>query len=714
MSSLSYSIEGFLELSENEFIGQISQHHALQHNEQAANQTVAWKKEFEDLKRILPGKNGQIIFEYSIPSLPKAIDVVLLIEGKIFVLEYKVNATSFNSEDIHQTNGYALRLKFFHSRSNDNWIIPILIATNAHNTNLEYNVSEDDSVFKTILCNSETLSRALEYILATNPYNGTNDWEREWEHGIFKASPTIINAARNVWRQNNVRGFTIGEAPETTRLAAENYIVNNVVPETRCRPDGQRKSICFVTGVPGAGKTLVGLNISVKLQDVGASMLSGNGPLVEVLTTALKKDMKKNRNNLVRPRDEISVETIIRGAYGYKKEIFAERLDYTPGTGTVHLRANADLGSQHVIIFDEAQRAWNKEKMIKPGQNGRKFWQEEAFPFSEPGLLLWDMNQRDWGVFVCLVGGGQEINTGEAGICEWLRAIKETPELQGWHIYMSNELLGDEYNSRTNEGMTLNDYKNYFDRQSRLTVNGSLHLTACQRTNRSEDVSMFVQELLSCHTQNATNLYESFKNRYKIYLTRNVDKAKDKLRERKQQLLDREFVDGANDGDLRIGMLMSSKAERLRPLGFEVKKVSEYLSKVPNWFLDPSDNVESSDFLEVALNEFFVQGLELDLTAVMWDADFRYNARTNNWDYYDFNGRYWSPVNKDEQEIKRFYMKNAYRVLLTRARAGMIIVVPKGSPIQADGTPVDPTRNDEFYDSTYNYLKSLGLSDLDE
>ena len=712
----SYTIEQFCSLNKSDVINELVSIHALNHTSLASNQEIVWEKEYNDLYSILKGKKGKIIFEYSIPGLPKVIDVVLLMEGKIFVIEYKNNETIYNSQDICQVNGYALRLKYFHSKSNDNWIIPILVSTNAPSKDLKYELSEDDMVLKPILCNSENLCAAINHLLQTMKYDGDDTWENEWENGIFKASPTIIDAARNVWKQNNVRGFTIGEADERTRLKAEDYIINTVVNETTNRPKGQNKSICFVTGVPGAGKTLVGLNLSVRLQDKGASMLSGNGPLVEVLTCALKQDLKRNRNNLVKDRDEISVETVIRDAYGYKKEIFQKRLDYTVGEGTVKLKQDAEISSQHIIIFDEAQRAWNKEKMIRPGQNGRKYWQEEAFPFSEPGLLLWDMNQSDWGVFVCLVGGGQEINTGEAGICEWLRTIKNDESLSGWHIYMSDELSGDVYNSKMDDGVTIEDYMHYFQSQNRLTINNKLHLTACQRTNRSDKVAAFVENLLDCNLDESKRLFAEINNhnKFKIYLTRDIETAKQKIRKRKEEILDRGFVDGINDEEIRIGMLMSSKAARLRPLGFEIKKVREFLDKVPNWFLDPSDYISSSNYLEIALNEFFVQGLELDVTAVIWDADFRYNKEKNNWDYYDFNGNKWSAVDQDTQaqDIKRFYMKNAYRVLLTRARAGMVIVVPRGSILNDDGNPIDPTRDSQFYDCTYNYLKFVGLEEL--
>lgn len=709
---VSFTIDEFYKLNKSDVIDKLIYSHSRNHTSLASNQDIVWDKEYDDLFQILKGKTGRLIFEYSIPSLPKVIDVVILMEGKIFVIEYKNNAPNHNPQDIQQVNGYALRLKYFHSKSNENWIIPILVATEAPSKELYYDVSEDDMVYKPILCNSDNLGNAIDNILERVHYTGDNTWEEDWEKGIFKASPTIIDAARNVWRQNNVRGFSLGESDKETRLKAEDYIINYVVEETRKRHEGHRKSICFVTGVPGAGKTLVGLNLSVRLQDLGASMLSGNGPLVEVLTTALKRDLKKNRNNLVKDRDEISVETVIRDAYGYKKEIFRNRLNYHDGIAEP--RENAEKNSQHIIIFDEAQRAWNKEKMIRPGQTGRQFWQENAFPFSEPGLLLWDMNLSDWGVFVCLVGGGQEINTGEAGICEWLHAIKSDENLSSWHIYMSDELIGDEYNSKTGDGMTLKEYREYFNQQGRLTINSDLHLTACQRTNRSDKVANFIQNLLDCNFDESKRLYADFHNKYKIYLTRNIENAKEKLRRRKEELCARGFVDGVDDEEIRIGMLMSSKAARLRPLGFEIKKVAEFLNKVPNWFLDPSDYVNSSNFLEIALNEFFVQGLELDVTALIWDADFRYNKEKNDWDYYDFNGNKWSAVdqNTQVQEIKRFYMKNAYRVLLTRARAGMVIVIPEGSSLNEDGTPIDSTRDPKYYDCTYNYLKSIGLEEL--
>lgn len=695
----SYSIEEFLKIDKDQFIGNLTAKFLdNDHSELAGTQKNAWEQEYDDLVVSLKGKKGRVIFEYNISSLSKIIDVVVLLEGKIFVLEYKTGESQETKSAIQQVEQYALLLKYCHSTSNDNWIIPILIATGEGVQENAYSEVEEDMVYKTLVANSSDI---INDVCRDLPYDGTDDWEDTWENGIYKASPTIIEAAKNVWRENNVEGFKKGESDESTRLSAEDFI-KRVIEETKSRPEGQRHSICFVTGVPGAGKTLVGLNLSVALQEHGASMLSGNGPLVAVMSTALKRDYQKYKREKATLKDVVSVDAIIRDAYGYKKEIFEKRLDYK-GNGVVELKEYADKGSQHVIIFDEAQRAWTQRKMIKPGQAGKKYWQEEQFPFSEPGLLLWDMNLRDWGVFVCLVGGGQEIHDGEAGICEWLRALKNTEELNGWHIYLADELKGAEYNREDEENLTIEDYRKVFSELGRLTVDKSLHLTACQRTPRSEKVSEFIQELLECNKERATALYSELKKKYRIYLTRDIEAAKEKLRRRHEQLTPM----NGDKNETRMGMLMSSNAERLRPYGYASSGASKSYSKVASWFLDTDEYVYSSNFLEIALDEFCVQGLELDLDVLMWDGDFRYNPKTNNWDYFKFNGRVWSQVDKTKSnyELQQFYMKNAYRVLLTRARKGMIIFVPEGDS-------KDESRKKEVYDSTYEYLKSLGLTKL--
>lgn len=641
--------------------------------------------------------------------------MVLLTKGKIFVIEYKDGDSSdgYAFIDLKQCRNYALRLKYFHSTSNERWVIPILVEMNAPSARFDTDKNEEILVWSTIKCNRENLANAIKHVNDILPYSRDNSWEDSWEEGIYKATPTIINAACEMWERNNVRGLDSGESDADTRLAAEDYVLEIV----RQAKDKKSKSIVFVTGVPGAGKTLVGLGLSVRCQNDGASMLSGNDPLVRVLSTALRKDLDEQYKNgnlkeetaqkyehakglSQKERDKekasISVDAVIRTAYAYKQEIIKNRLNWEDKSYA--LRKGADKGSQHVIIFDEAQRAWTREKMLSPGQSGKKDWQDkETWPFSEPGLLLWDMNQRDWGVFVCLVGGGQEINTGEAGIGEWMKVLATEP-YKDWQIYVSDNLFDEEYQRRDSEGKSLQDYCDELMSQGRICTDEErkkLHLTEGQRSIRNKNVSDFINKLLSCETEEATELYGKIFPTFKIYLTRDVQTAKNKLKEMKTK--------GEYPEVSRMGMLMSSEAARMRPLGYEIKKVRQYLDKTPNWFLDTPEFVSSSDYLEVALNEFFVQGLEVDYAVVMWDADFRYNPNINDWEYYCFDGKQkWSKKADPKQEIKRFYMKNAYRVLLTRARLGMVIVVPEGSN-------EDKTRSPEFYDGTYNYLRSLGL-----
>lgn len=697
---------------------------------ETSQQTRAWENEFFHLKEVLHNKSGRIIFEYGISALSKVIDVVLLMRNVIFILEYKNWSTSYEQSDIDQTNGYALRLKYFHSTSNDKVIIPILVATDADN--IQYADHQIDNVFDTSCCNAGFLRDMLDKFLCMYGENVDASWEDEWEKGIYKASPTIIKAAENVWNQQNVTGLQQGSGISSyeTRLDAEDFIVDLI----EYNKNENRKSIVFVTGVPGAGKTLVGLNVSIRAQKYGASMLSGNAPLVKVLTEALRRNLdKRYKEKSLKPevlaeyetiknlkkqkekdnfKDKLSVEAILRGVYGYKEEIINNRLNWRDKSYSFNVEA--EKSSQHVVIYDESQRAWTKEKMLVPGQRGKLDWQDkESWPFSEPGILLWDMNQQNWGVFICLVGGGQEIHEGEAGICEWLHTISDSEEFKEWDIYMAKELTEPQYNQKDSYGKSMSDYCDSL--KGRIIHSEKLHLTEGQRTTRTGGIAPFIDKLVEGTAKKSD--YDKIKDKYHIYITRDVDVAKEKTRSLQHDL--------RNKGEIRTGMLMSSNGKRLRPLGFVDNKETEFLNKTPGWFLDSKEeNINSSDFLEVALSEFFVQGLELDVACVLWDADFRYSQEDKKWKFFKFGKRQWGEILDEsiagcrsektiaerieknrKKELTRFYMRNAYRVLLTRARDGLVICVPTGSV-------KDDTRLPEFYDGTYNYLIDIGIKEI--
>ncbi len=371
--------------------------------------------------------------------------------------------------------------------------------------------------------------------------------------------------------------------------------------------------------------------------------------------------------------------------------------------------------------------------MRTPGRV-KKEWQTSDWTFSEPSLLLWDLDQLNWGVCICLVGGGQEINEGESGINEWLRTIVEDTDkvnLHNWDIYMADNLNSNEYQLLDSHNHTIADYIAKIESYNPdfINYNSTLHLTVCQRSPLSAGLSKFINRLVDGIANKED--YDAIKDGYPINITRDVDTARKYLRKRQRELMPLVINEDKNtataeDKFIRTGILMSSNGARLRPLGFEIKKVQEYNHKTPGWFLDfKEENIDSSDFLEVALSEFFVQGLEIDLACVLWDADFRFDLTNNAWRFYKFNKKAWSEkvkkpetgrtlesIQKKKKDninivINQAYMRNAYRVLLTRARLGLVICVPTG-------TREDSTRLPEYYDDTYKYLISLGFNDLDK
>jgi hypothetical protein len=294
---------------------------------------------------------------------------------------------------------------------------------------------------------------------------------------------------------------------------------------------------------------------------------------------------------------------------------------------------------------------------------------------SEGEFLIWSLDQRpDWAVIVCLVGGGQEINTGEAGIGEWIRALNET--FPNWKVYISSQLTAKEYaEGKVSELLENNPNK---------TFSNDLHLAVSMRSFRAESLSNMVHYLLDGDAENVRKIYTDIADRYPIALTRDLNKAKEWLRTHAR-------------GNERYGLLVSSKAYRLKPLAIDVRCKPDTV----HWFLDDINDVRSSLFLEDAASEFDVQGLELDWTCVVWDGDLRYTP--NVWNFFEFNGgNKWNNIKKSDRQA---YLINAYRVLLTRARQGMIICVPEGSTD-------DHTRLPEYYNATYNYLKSLGLEEI--
>ena len=675
------SISDFISSSTDFIFGQISRADEM---DTMSTQKFAWIEEIEIMQRVLKPwqfEKAEIIFEYSIPRLGKRIDVVVLLQERVFVIEFKAGETEFLHQDVDQVMDYALDLKNFHQGSIDRLIVPILVATESRQHSTVCQLSHyDDGVCEPLLTDTAHLGNVLSLVLSVSIQPKTYAVAIEdWARSRYSPTPTIIEAARSLYLNHSVEDITRHEA-EGEQLERTTCYVQQVIRETKARGG---KSICFVTGVPGAGKTLVGLNVAVQQESKEdlAVYLSGNGPLVAVLTEVLARDKqaqeKARGNKLLKKDAEREVKRFIQIIHRYrdnmlgKVEIVNGHLEIDP---TKELKDHiAGYGEvENIAIFDEAQRSWDKEHIAAWLNRKKNF---AGFPMSEGEFLIWSLDQRkDWAVIVCLVGGGQEINTGEAGIGEWIRALNET--FPDWQVYISNQLTAKEYaEGRVTELLKENP---------RVTYSEDLHLAVSMRSFRAESLSNMVHYLLDGESEKAKEIYESIVDRYPIVLTRDLEKAKKWLRNKAR-------------GNERYGLVVSSKAYRLKPLAIDVRCKPDTV----HWFLDDINDVRSSLFLEDAASEFDIQGLELDWTCLVWDGDLRYNGTT--WDYFEFNGgSKWNRINKEERKA---YQLNAYRVLLTRARQGMVICVPEGNP-------KDHTRLPEFYDDTYLYLKSLGFQEI--
>ncbi len=650
------SIKGFLGSSVDEIIGKLTRESDFSVD---PSQKGAWIEEIEILQKVLPPYAGGIHFEYSIPRMGERIDVLLVIGAVIFVLEFKTGAKEFTRYAIDQVTDYALDLKNFHETSHDRVVAPVLIATDAPGVMpLVAMTPQNDKTMVPIMGNAETLADVIKVVLDF-ARDEKIDWD-EWRTGRYSPTPTIMEAALALYRRHSVAEISRSDAG-AINLSQTSDAISEIVRDAK---DLGRKSICFVTGVPGAGKTLVGLNIATKYIDKADAhhsvFLSGNGPLVKILQEALARDMVA--------RTKARGEKIKKGEAKSRVKAFIQNVHHFRDEG---LRDLNRPPIDHVALFDEAQRAWNLEMTADFMKRKKK---QPGFHYSEPEFLISCLDRHtDWAVIICLVGGGQEINRGEAGIGEWVDSLMRS--YPDWHVFISSQLMDSEYGA----GKVLKQLESHRN----VGHLPSLHLSVSMRSFRAENVSLLVKQILDLEAENARQTLTQLRDRYPIVITRDLAKAKGWLKSKAR-------------GTERYGIMVSSQAERLKPQAIFVRAPIDPI----HWFLDGKDDVRSSYYLEDVATEFHVQGLELDWGCVTWDADFRY-ARAG-WTHKSFLGKKWKNI-KDLERQK--YQKNAYRVLLTRARQGMAIVVPAGDR-------EDPTRDPIFYDPTYEYLRGIGFNEI--
>lgn len=641
------SVATFLETPRDQILGELSRGHQF---DLEGNQRDAWLVQIDLLQRELTNlKTGTIFFEFSIPRMGKRSDVILLLDGVVFVIEFKVGALNFDRAAIDQVHDYALDLKNFHRGSHHAPIVPVLISTRAADQpacDIEWAA---DRVAAPIRHSGNRLLHLIEQVLRT--VTPERLAEGDWANSGYLPTPTIIEAAQALYQNHAVDEIVRSDAG-AQNLYATSQCIEHIVHQARLQ---RTKAICFVTGVPGSGKTLAGLNIatqSAQRDDTEkAVFLSGNGPLVTVLREALARD-QKNRTECKKQDAAREVASFIQNIHHFRDDALRDQ----------------NAPPERIVIFDEAQRAWNRDQTSKFMQSKRG---QSGFDQSEPEFLIGVMDRHeDWCVIICLVGGGQEINTGEAGLSEWLNAL--SIRYQDWQIHLSDRLTDSHYG--------LEDMAAGLEDSAKITWEHDLHLSVSMRSFRAEALSDFIGHILDNRPDLAADTYRDIQDRYPIVLTRNIDTARTWLREHSR-------------GSERHGLIASSGAKRLRPEGINVRAKID----PAHWFLNGPGDVRSAFYLEDVATEFDIQGLEIDWAGICWDADLRHTGP--QWSSHAFKGTMWQNVNAYERQL---YLKNAYRVILTRARQGMVLFIPEGDPD-------DPTRPPGFYDETANYLMSCGI-----
>lgn len=648
----SASVDKFKNDRDDLILGELTRNHQFALEDLQRN---AWIAQITILKNSLSLlQDSHIAFEYAIPRMGKRVDVIILYQGVVFVLEFKVGEETYPNAAIEQALDYAVDLKNFHEQSHQRTIVPIIISTEAPDYTLVIE-KYPDRVYHPIRSNKENFASHIKQI--SDVVNENNPIiPAEWLNSIYKPTPTIIEAAQALYKGHSVEEISRSDSG-ATNLGTTSDTISEIINLSKIN---NRKSICFITGVPGAGKTLAGLNIANERHNVDegehAVFLSGNGPLVEVLQEALARnevlEKKGTERRVTKAQALTKTKAFIQNIHHFRDDALQ----------------NNNPPIERVAVFDEAQRAWtlDQTKSFMARKKGI-----QGFNMSEPEFLISVLDRHeDWAIIICLIGGGQEINTGEAGLPEWFSAIQK--DYPHWDVYVSNKLTDQEYTNGENIYSSLTD--------KQLTVKNELHLAVSVRSYRSEKLASFVKALLDSKADEASLIFDQLRDDYAIVVTRSIETA-------------RQWLKSKARGGEGLGLTASSGAYRLKPYGIHVKSAIE----PKTWFLNSKNDVRSAGFLEDVATEFDIQGLELDWTCIAWDANLR--KVDNGWEFKNFRGTEWQNINDD---IRRRYLLNTYRVLLTRARQGMIIFIPEGDES-------DRTRKPEFYDPVYEYFKECGV-----
>ncbi len=607
-------------------------------------QLHAWRQQIIILRAALQDcpSAWRILFEYPMLRLGRRIDVVLLTGQAILVLEFKVGATSITTPDRQQTEDYALDLFDFHADSRAHPVVPILVATEAKPTLPEWPLIWF-AVSGVFVASAASLGTLLRDITTRIPMAARALDVRAWEAAPYRPVPTIVEAATMLYNRHGVADIAEARA-DVGNLTRTTDAIRRAIDTAR---GDLRHQILFVTGIPGAGKTLCGLNAVFGASN-GAAFLTGNLPLVHVMREALARDAHVQGGSLRMARQK--TESAIQPLMGF-------------------LRDNMDRAEpphEHVVVFDEAQRAWDADF-------GRRKFGRTA---SEAALFLDIMHRhRDWAAIVALVGSGQEINTGEAGLAAWGEALAERP---AWHVRAAPGVLsGNDPRQRL-----------FATRPATMQVDLALQLDVAVRSIRSAAAAPWVDAVLTGDARRASAVADAGGG-VPFLLTRSLPAMRAALRRLAR-------------GTRRAGLVCSAGARRLVADGLSPNFPHLDADAVANWFLRRWPDVRASNALEVPATQFACQGLELDQVGLCWGNDLMRRDGRSEWVARSFAGTRWQ---EPRGEAAIAYQINTYRVLLTRARYETVIWVPEGDTDDATRTPAE-------FDAIARFLMECGVQAL--
>lgn len=659
-ASLRISLAEFLDFPEDAALGRLNR--ATLADAHATNFTAqqgAWLVQLRLLREVAaavmsrrPEAGGwYLLLEYRIPRRSKRIDCVVLTGSAVLVIEFKVGAQHADRAARWQAEDYMLDLRDFHAGSRDITLRAAVVPTAM--TDQPTDFAEAVAVLRPM-----DLAAWLE---AHAGQPKTANQVEKWDVAGYSPSPTIIDATRRLFAGHSVAALSHHYADN---LHGTVDAIARGVADARAR---RERLVCFVTGVPGAGKTLAGLEAVQRIEaesagEEGASFLSGNGPLVKVLQEAIARDA-------ARRSDPRGTRTTKEEALRRAKKLVQNVHEFVREHGIDH---PDEPFADTVIAYDEAQRAWDADAVER--------FHKRALG-SEASLILDVMGRRPgWGAVIAIVGEGQEINRGEAGLAEWGRSLGDSPH--SWRVLASPAVLGT-------DGQPGRLFPNGVPSNLVIQASSHMHLSVSVRSPRAQHVANWVQAVLSLKPTDAVAHAAGMRG-FRLAFTRSLQNA-------------RAWLHDASHGDRRPGLLASSGAQRHRAYGLEMDSSFHRGFPYADWFLNPPGDVRSSFQLEVALTEFECQGLELDFVGLCWGDDLTPVESSDSWDARDFRGSKWTTV-RDVQRIR--YLINKYRVLMTRAREGMVIWVPRGDP-------ADPTREPDRLNRMADLLAASGVACID-